>query len=67
MGLVLKVIIALVGIIAGVACMKYNYQITQLFGYNDLAERYLRTGGTYSMWRLIGLLLVLGSVIYVFT
>ena len=65
MGLVLKVIIALAGVIVGVICMKYNYQITQLFGYNDLAEKYLRAGGTYSMWRLIGLILVVASVIYV--
>jgi len=67
MDLVLKIIIALVGVIAGIACMRYNYQITQLFGYNDLAERYLRAGGTYSMWRLLGLILVIISVIYVFS
>ncbi len=46
--------------------MRYNYQLTQLFGYNSLAERYLGQGGTYSMWKLLGLLTIFLALWYVF-
>ncbi len=39
--------------------MKYSVAITNSFGQVDWAEKYLRGGigaGTYTMWRLIGLL-----------
>ena len=47
MGILIKIILVIVGIGAGTYALSHNYQLTRLFGYNDYAERYLGTGGTY--------------------
>ena len=65
MGFVINLLILIGGIIGGILLMRYNYQLTQLFGHNSLAEKYLGAGGTYSMWRLLGLLVIIGSLFYV--
>lgn len=65
--ILLKILILIVGIGLGVSFMKYNYPLTQLFGFNSLAERYLGNGGTYSMWKLLGVLVIIGSIWYVFS
>jgi hypothetical protein len=66
MHIVIKIIVLILGLTLGTACLKYNFQLTRLFGYNSLAEKYLGDGGTYSMWRLIGVVVIIGSLIYVF-
>lgn len=66
MDFIVRLIIGVVGVAAGVIIMSHNYQLTQLFGYNSFAERYLGTAGTYAMWKLLGLALVIGSIVYVF-
>lgn len=66
MDFIVRLIFGVVLTVVGVMLMRHNYQLTQLFGYNSYAERYLGSGGTYSMWKLIGLALVIGSIIYVF-
>ena len=66
MAIVLKVIVSLVVIALGFYVMTHSYQLTRLMGYNDFAERYLGTGGTYSMWKLIGVALIIGSLVYLF-
>lgn len=56
--------------IAGILCMKYSVQITDQFsGKIDLAEKYLGVGvgsGTYTWWKLFGLLLCILSVLWLF-
>ncbi len=66
MGFALKLIILVTGFALGVGLLKYNFQLTQLFGHNSLAERYLGDGGTYTMWKLLGTALIIITVIYVF-
>lgn len=66
MEFVLKLLVLVVGFAVGTAFMKYNFQLTKLFGHNSLAERYLGEGGTYSMWKLLGVALIIVSIIYVF-
>ena len=66
MAILLKIVLVILGIGVGTYAITHNYQLTRLFGYNDYAERYLGTGGTYSMWKLIGVILIIGSVIYLF-
>ncbi|OGD63687.1 hypothetical protein A3A71_01575 [Candidatus Berkelbacteria bacterium RIFCSPLOWO2_01_FULL_50_28] len=66
MVIVIKGAIFLAGIIVGLALMRYNYQLVHFFGHADLAERYLGNGGSYNMWRLLGLLVIVGVVWYVF-
>ncbi len=56
--------------IAGILCMKYSVAITDQFtGKVELAEKYLGTGigsGTYTFWKLFGLLLCVLSVLWLF-
>lgn len=62
----IKLIVLVAGFAIGTAFIKYNFQLTKLFGHNSLAERYLGEGGTYSMWKLLGVALIVLAVIYVF-
>lgn len=56
--------------VAGIFIMKYSVQITDQFsGKIDLAEKYLGTGigaGTYTWWKLFGLLMCILSVLWLF-
>lgn len=67
MAVLWKVLVLIVGLGAGTAMLTHSYQLTQLFGYNSLAERYLGTGGTYSMWKILGAVAIIGSFLYVFS
>jgi hypothetical protein len=64
--LLLKILVFVVGLGAGVGFIKYSYPLTQLFGFNSLAERYLGSGGTYTMWKILGVLVIVGTIWYVF-
>ena len=66
MAFLLKVLVLILGLGVGTALLKYNYQMTHLFGHNSLAEQYLGNGGTYTMWRLLGIIVILGTFWYVF-
>ena len=66
MAILLKILIFVIGFGVGVTAIKYNYQLTQLFGHNSLAEQYLGSGGTYTMWKLLGVIVILGTIWYVF-
>ena len=55
-------------IVIGIALMRYTFQVTTMFGRVDWAERNLSSGmgGTFTLWRLVGLGLVLIGLIYMF-
>jgi len=66
MTFIIKLLVLVVGLAVGTALLKYNFQLTKLFGHNSLAERYLGEGGTYLMWKLLGTACIIIAVIYVF-
>lgn len=66
MELLLRLLICIGTAGFGLIILTHSYQITQLFGHQDFAERYLGAGGTYTMWKLIGILLMFGAVWYLF-
>ena len=66
MGILLKIAILILGLGVGTALIKYSYQLTQIFGHNSLAEQYLGNGGSYTMWKMLGLIIIFGSIWYVF-
>ncbi|MEK7170810.1 MAG: hypothetical protein AAB774_00695 [Patescibacteria group bacterium] len=66
MGTLLKIAILILGLGVGTALIKYSYQLTQIFGHNSLAEQYLGNGGSYTMWKMLGLIIIFGSIWYVF-
>ena len=61
-----KILVFVIGLSIGTGLIKYNYQLTQLFGHNSLAEQYLGNGGTYTMWKLLGVVVIIGTIVYVF-
>ncbi|MEK7202489.1 MAG: hypothetical protein AAB669_03105 [Patescibacteria group bacterium] len=66
MGILLKIAILILGLGVGTALVKYSFQLTQIFGHNSLAEQYLGNGGSYTMWKMLGLIIIFGSIWYVF-
>ncbi|MDP3992650.1 MAG: hypothetical protein Q8Q05_00285 [bacterium] len=66
MGILLKIAILILGLGVGTALVKYSFQLTQIFGRNSLAEQYLGNGGSYTMWKMLGLIIIFGSIWYVF-
>ena len=42
----------------GIAILKWSEPIAKSFGINDLAELYLGAGGTYTMWKIVGVLFI---------
>ena len=50
------------GMIAiAIAILKYTEVIVRNVGKSNLAERYLGLGGTYTMWKLIAIILIVAS------
>lgn len=66
MEIVVRILVLVIGLAVGTGLIKYNFQLTRLFGYNDLAERFLGDGGTYSMWKLLGTVILVGSLWFTF-
>ena len=64
MALIFRLLIGAGLFVLGVVMATHDYQLTQLFGHNDLAERYLGGGGTYSMWKLLGVVCIVGGLLY---
>ena len=59
--MVARVIETLVLTGLGLAMLKWAEPITRNFGSSDLAERYLGGGGTYTMWKLIGIIFIVAA------
>ena len=66
MDFALRVVVFLLGLLVGTMMLKYHFSLTRLFGLNSLAERYIGTGGTYTMWKLLGVATIIISAIYAF-
>jgi len=62
MGFVIKTVGFLGGVVLGLLFLRYNFQLTQLFGHNEYAERFIGTGGTYTMWKGLGILLIIAAI-----
>jgi len=61
-----RILIFLGAILIGILILKYTERIVSLVGYMEWAERYLGFGGgggTYTAWKIIGLLIIIVGVI----
>jgi uncharacterized membrane protein len=58
----------LIGVIVGFLLIRYSVAITDMFGRVDWAENHLRGGlaGTYSLYRIVGVVFIVLSVLYMF-
>lgn len=59
-----KFLIFVVAVVIAGAILKYTEPIVRLVGKNDLAEKYLGSGGTYTMWKLLAVIIVIWALVY---
>lgn len=59
-----RLIIFILAFIGGILIMKNTVPIVKIVGRSSWAEKYLGTGGTYSMWSLIGVAIILIGFLY---
>ena len=62
----MKIIIALIGVPLGFWLARYRVKVVDSFGKMTWAERYLGTGGSYTVWVIIGTAMVIGSILNLF-
>ena len=60
----MKFFLFLLAVAVGILIMKYTEPIVRTVGINDLAEKYLGAGGTYTMWRLLAILLIVAALVH---
>ncbi len=59
-----RILIGLLGVQLGIVMMIYRYQLKQFTGDIAFAEEYLGSGGTYTLFVLIGLGVSILSIMY---
>lgn len=64
----MKFVWGIIWVIIGILLMRYTFQLTNLFGKIDWAESHLRGGfgGTYTLYRLVGLFIIIIALLYMF-
>lgn len=60
-----RFILFLIGFAAGILIIYWREKIVRIFGKNDMAEKYLGMGGTYNMWVLIGMAIMIAGLLIV--
>ena len=58
-----KILIFLGCVGIAVLILMYTEPLVRMIGKMSLAERYLGMGGTYTAWKIIAILLIVGSLI----
>ena len=59
-----KILIFLACVGVGILILKYTESIVRMVGKMSWAENRLGMGGTYTVWKLIAVLLIVGSLVY---
>ena len=57
----MHILYGFLAIAAGIGMIFYSTQIVKVFGHQDWAERYLGPAGTYTAWKAIGFIFVIGG------
>lgn len=61
-----NIFLGLMMIAAGTLMVKYNYQVSNLFSHYNVFERYLGSGATYLVMKVVAILVVLGGFFLMF-
>ncbi|HRY60541.1 MAG TPA: hypothetical protein P5096_04150 [Patescibacteria group bacterium] len=61
-----KFFIFIVGMGLGFVVIYYHRWFAGILGRSSMAERYFGPTGTYTMWKLIGLIIMVVTVLYTF-
>lgn len=59
-----RLITFIVMLIAGIAIIKNTVPLVRMIGHSNWAERHLGAGGSYTMWTLIGIGIILVGFLY---
>jgi len=59
-------LIGIIGCVGGFYYLKYSAKIRDFTGTVGFAEQYLGSGGTYTLHKLIGVLMIVLSIMYAF-
>jgi len=62
----MRIIWGIIWIGIGFAVVKYSYSIVNLFGHVPWAERYLGGGGSYTLYKIVGIILMVLGMMYMF-
>jgi hypothetical protein len=62
----MRFIIGIIGVIAGFGLIRYSFQITNFFGHMDWAEQHMGGGGTNTLYKLVGLVMIIFFLLYTF-
>jgi hypothetical protein len=62
--ILVKIIVFFIFTIIGILILKYTEPIVRVVGKMQWAENRLGMGGTYTVWKLIGVVVIIGSLIY---
>jgi len=62
-----KILIFLVCTGIAILILKYTEPLVRMIGKMSWAENRLGMGGTYTIWKLIAVLLIVGSLVYLTT
>lgn len=60
-----KILVFIILVAVAFLILKYTEPIVRMIGKSDLAERYLGMGGTYNMWKIIAVILIIAGLLYV--
>ena len=58
-----RLLLLLVAIGLGILIERFTERIVNFIGYSGWAEAKLGAGGTYTMWKLIGLIVIIGGLL----
>jgi hypothetical protein len=64
MDIFLQIVVGLGLTAIGVIALKFNYQLVGMTGNVGFAERYLGAGGTYSLYKIVGVILTIFGLVY---
>lgn len=62
----LRILIFILSIVIGVVFIKYSYQMVRIVGHIRWAEEKLGTASSYTVWKLIGMIIIALGAMYGF-
>jgi hypothetical protein len=60
----MHILIFLAILVGGIALFQYGFQIVKAFGTMPWAERAFGAGGSYTAWKIIGVVVIVGSIVF---
>jgi uncharacterized membrane protein YphA (DoxX/SURF4 family) len=65
MHLIGQILLGLIMVVGGVLLLKYNYQVSNNLRIS-FAEQHMGSGGSYLLWKIIGVVVVIAGITVVF-